>query len=227
MTRNRGRSRQPSGPRGNLRPINRSDRNKGNYRPQGRKDPNKLDQVTKRRIQDDRILSALCHAGVFLGLWGIVSTAVIWVFRKEKSKTIRFQGAQAIMFQLTLQLLLFLGTMAYVVMALSGENGGDPQKAFAQAPDMILSSLLLTYISSGNVALTVSAVVKLIFGFVGSVFLLFSLLGLEPSYPLIGLVARRVLGLKSPEKPAEKKEKTPPEKPEPEKAEQEKTPVKS
>jgi len=49
---------------------------------------------------DDRIMAALAHGAVILGLWGVVISAVIWSTQKEKSAYVRFQALQAMVYQL-------------------------------------------------------------------------------------------------------------------------------
>jgi uncharacterized Tic20 family protein len=49
---------------------------------------------------DDRIMAALAHGAMILGLWGVVISAVIWGTQKEKSTFVRFQALQAMVYQI-------------------------------------------------------------------------------------------------------------------------------
>jgi len=186
-----------------------------------RKGERALDAVTRRRIRDDRLFGALCHAGIFLGLWGLVTTTAIWAFRKDRSRVLRFQGAQAILYQCAVRVVLFLGAAASVLWLRYGssEPNADTLKQSVEAISLWTSSgVLAGFVLSGGTfhPFTGLALLEAAFGFIAFLLILLCLVGLEPSYPLVGFVTRRVLGLRI-EKPVKKEKETPKPEPEPEK----------
>ena len=210
MTENRGRRRRPNRPkgqgqgqgqqRGRMRSLSRpqsqpqrQDQQQGrdsrdsSYR--GRDRP--TDGVTKRRIRDDRIFGALCHAGIFLGIWGLATTAVIWAFRKDRSRVLRFQGAQALFYQFVAQAVLLLGTLAGVLWA--SDLYKSPEAVSKALQQLGSAGFLVGLAQQHFIPLTA---LYALFGFVASLLLLLCLLGLEPSYPIIGGLTRRALGLR-------------------------------
>lgn len=63
--------------------------------------------------QDDKLMGALAHASVIMPLWGIVVPAFIWVTQREKTAYIRRQSLQALGWQASQVILLFLGMLLY------------------------------------------------------------------------------------------------------------------
>jgi hypothetical protein len=165
--------------------------------------------VTKRRIRDDRLFGALCHAGIFLGLWGLITTAAIWAFRRDRSRIIRFQGAQALVYQLLVLAVVFAGAAGCVLWMQFGQNDAYDADAAREALGLwsssgVLSGLILT--NQTPSPFTWLSILHAFFGFGAFLVLLLCLLGLEPSYPFAGLLTRRILGLRI-ERPAASKDK--------------------
>jgi len=157
-----------------------------------------VDAVTRRRIRDDRLFGALCHAGIFLGIWGIATTAVIWAYRKDRSRVIRFQGAQALLYQLITQAVIFLGAAVSAALLLQAQNasgaGQVPQvvgKWFTSGPIPVVVD------PATPMPLIVAAGIQILLGFVAFLLMVLCLIGLEPSYPVVGYLARKVLGLRT------------------------------
>ena len=206
MSENRERRRRNPRGKGRMRALNRpprgdrgqdsssshghrTPREHGGRHEGGRSRPGKDhggDGVTRRRIRDDRLFGALCHAGVFLGIWGLVTTGAIWALRKDRSRVLRFQGAQALVYQVLVQGLLLAGAV-FCVLWMRAE--GTP---LSGVPDFFAGLNL----DAPNV-LTGLTALQALCGFVATLVMLLCLFGLEPSYPLVGLLTRRLLGLRT------------------------------
>ncbi len=191
-----------------MRPVGRPQRlsDSGHAGPQRDRGGN---GVTQRRIRDDRLFGALCHAGVYLGLWGIVTTAVIWANRKDRSRVLRLQGAQAIVYQFLVQTILLAGA---IFCALWIEHGpaGSGGRAATEAVGLWASSGFLSGLIAGMESTPIIglAILQAFLGFIALLLMILCLVGLEPSYPLVGFITRKILGLRSERRPPEK-EKAP------------------
>ncbi len=177
---------------------------------QGRHEP-RMDPMTQRRMRDDRVYAALCHAGFFLGWWGIATTAGIWALRKDWSRSLRLAGVQAVAYQILAQFVFLI--IAAVTLAVASAPGGG-------------NSLPSPFETAGILALfqydatQVLAFTKIGLGVIAALYMLLCLVGFEPSYPVIGFFSRLVLGIKKPKPPEEPQTKD--EKPEEKKAEEKK-----
>ncbi|MGC9398564.1 MAG: DUF4870 domain-containing protein [Anaerolineae bacterium] len=76
------------------------------------------------RSQDERIMAALAHVTILLPVWGLVSPIVIWVTQRETSQRVAFQALQALVYQLLLVILWFVGMGCYVLSIFFGIGGG-------------------------------------------------------------------------------------------------------
>jgi uncharacterized Tic20 family protein len=56
--------------------------------------------------REDRWVAALCHASVVIFMMGAIVPLVVWVTQKDRSKTLRFQALQGLVYQL-------VGTLSY------------------------------------------------------------------------------------------------------------------
>jgi len=63
---------------------------------------------------DERIMSALAHGAILLPMWGTIAAIIIWVTQKEKSEFVRYQAMQAIAWQVTQIIVMFLGMGCYM-----------------------------------------------------------------------------------------------------------------
>ncbi|OQC21050.1 MAG: hypothetical protein BWX69_01246 [Planctomycetes bacterium ADurb.Bin069] len=171
---------------------------------QGRRE-HRVDPMAQRRGRDDRVFGALCHGGYFLGWWGIATTAAIWALRKDWSRSIRLTGVQAIAYQ-TLAQILFL------VLALVACRA---EAVTSLAP--LLDQGGLFALLANEAAFPLGSA-KIALGGVAALYALLCLVGLEPSYPIVGFCSRLVLGIKRPPRPEEPPAKS--EKPEEQKSEE-------
>jgi uncharacterized Tic20 family protein len=192
-----------------MRPLNRPPRQDQPHNTSHHKKNRPSDGVTKRRIRDDRFFAALCHAGIFMGMWGRVSAAVMWAFRKDRYRVLRFQGAQALMYQFIAQTVFLAAAIAGVYWA--GDFSLPSKSAMSALRDLATATWLA---GLGQVSFLPLTIAYALFGFVASLLLLLSLFGLEPSYPVVGALTRRSLGLRSssPAKTADEEAPAPAEK---------------
>jgi len=77
-----------------------------------------MNEITKP-TQDERLVAALAHASVILGLFtsgmgGITAALVIWVTQKERSRYVAFQAMQAMVYQGIAMLLGIIGWGCYM-----------------------------------------------------------------------------------------------------------------
>ncbi len=196
------RSSNRSGQRNNSRRSQRG----GSYNPRQQRGKRSRggDDLRRRDTRDDRLLAALCHSGVFFGIWGLFVTGLIWVFRKQDSRVVRFQGAQAIFYQLFAQLCLFVGFGVYLFTTASPEGIAlETLQHYVSIPPVYLRIALW-----GENPIVLNIVVLIWFTLVipAAVFFVLSLLALEPSYPGIGYLTRAVLGLRTPQREKQKSE---------------------
>lgn len=228
MTEDQGRGRRNFRGRGRMRQIARNARPEqsqdrggeprprdgwqraGGRGPQPRRDRGAYEAVTHRRVRDDRIFSALAHAGFFLGIWGLVTTGAIWALRKERSRSVRFQGAQALGFQ-ALALLVILGLSAWCAWEFSTQD--QPPGAAELLGQLHAGGIAASFFGplSAATSVVVLGAVRVFLGFFAFLCLGLCVLGLEPSYPVLGFAARKILAIEPPSRPdAEPKKATEP-----------------
>jgi uncharacterized Tic20 family protein len=70
--------------------------------------------ATTSSSQDERIMAALSHVSALFPFMGIIVPVIIWVTQKEKSRYVAFQALQALAYQLTMILILFVGMACYM-----------------------------------------------------------------------------------------------------------------
>ena len=71
--------------------------------------------LTTTPSQDERIMAALSHGAVLIPIWGIVIAVIVWITQKDKSKYTAFQSLQALVYQLFIPLVWFLGMGCYML----------------------------------------------------------------------------------------------------------------
>jgi uncharacterized Tic20 family protein len=58
------------------------------------RDPERLEE------RQDRVVACACHLGAFISIWGIALPVIAWLSEKGRSAMLRFQGLQAMIYQL-------------------------------------------------------------------------------------------------------------------------------
>ena len=59
-----------------------------------------MDEMTEQTVsQDDHVMAALAHGAAILPFWGLIGAIVIWATQKDKSRFVRFQALQALVYQ--------------------------------------------------------------------------------------------------------------------------------
>jgi uncharacterized Tic20 family protein len=71
---------------------------------------NDLEKIEERQ---DRVVASACHLGAFTSLWGAVLPLIVWLSEKGRSAVLRFQGLQALIYQLIGVVFSFLCGGAY------------------------------------------------------------------------------------------------------------------
>lgn len=71
-----------------------------------------MDETTKP-TQDERLLAAIVHTGIFFGFLG---TIVIWLTQKDKSMYVGFQAKQAFLYQIFLFIFGILGLIMFIIL---------------------------------------------------------------------------------------------------------------
>ena len=64
--------------------------------------------------QDEKVTSALAHAAIILPMWGIIVPAIFWATQREKSEFIKDQTLQALSWQITQVVLMFVMMACYM-----------------------------------------------------------------------------------------------------------------
>ncbi|MCP5095099.1 MAG: DUF4870 domain-containing protein [Chloroflexi bacterium] len=111
---------------------------------------------------DERVISAIAHGAIILPMWGLIAAIVIWLTQREKSPFVRQQALQAVSWQVTQILTMFVGMGCYMLsfltmipftMSASGSNGEPPFFFFLPFAAMGLVFLLMfVFIVVGIVA---------------------------------------------------------------------------
>jgi uncharacterized Tic20 family protein len=74
------------------------------------------DHISVEPSKDSRTMAALAHAGIVIPLWGLICTIIIWITQREKSRFIRFQALQAIVYHIVgMALSTLLGTLTLFI----------------------------------------------------------------------------------------------------------------
>lgn len=63
---------------------------------------------------EERVMAALSHITVLIPYAGLVGPIVIWITQKEKSKYVAFQALQALVYQLIMLVIGFIGMGCYM-----------------------------------------------------------------------------------------------------------------
>jgi len=124
-------------------------------------------QALEGSNKNDRIMAALAHVTVIVPMMGVIAPIVIWATQKDKSELIAFQALQAVVYQLTLVLIWFIGMACYMcsffgifIFAIPFSSSGGPNDFPFEAlgaffPFLIMGLMLLggvIYIIYGLVA---------------------------------------------------------------------------
>jgi uncharacterized Tic20 family protein len=67
------------------------------------------------KTQDERIMAALSHVMILLPMAGVIVPIVIWATQRETSEFVAFQALQALIYQLVLIGLWFVGIGCYMI----------------------------------------------------------------------------------------------------------------
>ena len=147
-------------------------------------------QVLPTGTQNDRIMAALAHVTVILPMMGVIAPIVIWVTQKEKSESIAFQALQAVVYQLTLILIGFVGMACYMcsffgifIFMIPFSTGDAPNGFPIEALGVFFPFLIMA-------ALMFVGLIYIIYGLVGAVQVL---RGKDFRYILIGRWLERYL----------------------------------
>ncbi len=73
------------------------------------------ESIATTPTQEERIMAALSHIAVLLPFMGILAPIIIWVTQKDKSKYVGFQALQALVYQIGIILVWFMGGICYMV----------------------------------------------------------------------------------------------------------------
>ena len=142
---------------------------------------------TQPLTQDDRMMAALAHVGIIVPMIGIFIPIVIWVTQKGKSTYVAFQALQALVYQILLVLVWFVGMACYmgsfiptflIGLATSGSKNPSPADLMFLLPVIIFA------------VIGVVAAIYILFGLVGTVQ---ALRGKEFRYPWLGSFLERRL----------------------------------
>jgi uncharacterized Tic20 family protein len=68
---------------------------------------------------EDRWVSAMGHASTVIQFWGMILPFFAWMSEKDRSKHLRFQSLQALIFQAIAMLILFIGAFIYLFLAIA------------------------------------------------------------------------------------------------------------
>lgn len=68
--------------------------------------------------REDRWVAALCHASVVVFMVGVIVPLVVWATQKDRSKILRFQALQGLVYQLAGTLSYFLLTMVMFLLGI-------------------------------------------------------------------------------------------------------------
>ncbi len=64
--------------------------------------------------QDERVIAAMAHGAAIIPFMGLVAAIVIWATQREKSAYVRFQALQAVAYQVSMVVLMFLAMGCYM-----------------------------------------------------------------------------------------------------------------
>ena len=128
-------------------------------------------------------LAAVCHAGIFAGLGGLISALVVWISHKERGQPLAFQSLQAAVYQaLGLAAGLILGTGLALLAGISAAGLIRSGSEFSGLAGLLTAS-------SAFLALVCLGLLVLILPFYQTLPLVAAyrlLNGREYNYPLLG-----------------------------------------
>jgi uncharacterized Tic20 family protein len=119
-----------------------------------------LDTLTP--TQDERVMAALAHVSTLLPMMGMLASMLIWITQKDKSKYVGFQALQALAFELTRMLILFVGMGCYMV-SFFGMIFSTPLLGLSENPDAVWPFMGFFFIPFVSIA----AIFALSFLFIG------------------------------------------------------------
>lgn len=138
-----------------------------------------------RSTQDERIMAALAHGAVLLPMWGLILTGVIWATQREKSEYVRQQGVQALAWQVTELVGMFIGMGCYFISFFFGFFAIALTERMGSAPFFFPVFPLLSF---GFIFLLI-----IFFMVVGLIAAVQSLQGRPFTYPFVGRRVRAYL----------------------------------
>ncbi|MDD5466326.1 MAG: DUF4870 domain-containing protein [Anaerolineales bacterium] len=141
--------------------------------------------------QNDRIMAALAHISAVLPLMGVIAAISIWATQRERSKYVSFQALQAVVYQLCMILLYFIGMALYMasfvfmflLLFLAGNAGSGAAPGELSGLVAIVPMLVLALIMVVGFAF-------IVYGLVGGVA---ALQGKDFRYVVIGRALERYL----------------------------------
>ncbi|MFZ5857892.1 MAG: DUF4870 domain-containing protein [Chloroflexota bacterium] len=136
--------------------------------------------ASQSTTSEERLLAALAHGSVILSFFGPIVPALVWTFQRHKSPYVAFHALQAVGYQM---LTFWVGMTAYLVFMLLFTLAFIPLMALAELGNS--NSELTPLIFNGVIFLFMFGFmgVYTLFGIVGAVF---SLLGKDFKYPILG-----------------------------------------
>jgi len=85
---------------------------------------------------DEKLMSMLSHLSIIIPNIGVIAPIVIWITQKDKSKFVRFNAIQAILFQLIFFILIMVSIFVGIILMfisipfLEADPGGAPGALF-------------------------------------------------------------------------------------------------
>ncbi len=141
---------------------------------------------------NDKIMAAIAHVCVIIPLMGIIAPIIIWVTQKDKSQYVAFQAIQAVVYQLCLIILYFVGWGCYFIVFLgifipvmaTSSNSSGPVPAEPVMVGMMLIPFILIAV------FLLAGLVFMIYGIVAAVM---TLQGKDFRYAILGKRLERYL----------------------------------
>ncbi len=137
--------------------------------------------------QDERVMAALAHVSAILPMMGVIAPIVVWLTQREKSRFVAFQALQAIVFQLLMILIYFIGFGCYMGTFFSLFAGAALSTGNNSGHAPLNAGFFLPFVVMGGMFL--AEFIMIIYGLIGAIL---TFQGKNFRYALIGdWVARR------------------------------------
>ncbi len=137
-----------------------------------------------RPSAQERVFAAIAHLLTIFSLPGMLIATVIWLTQRRRSRYVAMQARQAVLWQTTGHIVVFLAIALLVVTAILGLGESDASGLLGQvAGGSIVGSVM---------GLFLIPILATIFFFVSSIIgAIASLFGMRYTYPLVGKFAHR------------------------------------